>query len=161
MTRWLALGLSLVLAAAAACGEAGLRRPAECPTLAPPETGASYPDRLAAGLEQLQRLDDEFRLRWPDRRLRERPEFRADFVTYAHGSLCVAEALRAIVPEMQRYLAFDRHVEEVLGEYIAELERGWEAVDSRNRDDYSEFIAAIDELRSRIDVLAAVVSELR
>jgi len=73
MTRWLALGLSLVLAAAAACGEAGLRRPAECPTLAPPETGASYPDRLAAGLEQLQRLDDEFRLRWPDRRLRERP----------------------------------------------------------------------------------------
>jgi len=62
---------------------------------------------------------------------------------------------------MQRYLAFDRHVEEVLGEYIAELERGWEAGDSRNRDDYSEFIAAIDELRSRIDVLAAVVSELR
>ncbi len=162
MNRWLLLALALLVLPAGACGEAGLRRPGECPTLAPAADGSGYPGELAAGLDQLRQLDDEFRLRWPDRRLRERREFREDFVAYAHASLCLAEEVRAITPTgMERYLAFDRHVDDVLSRFIAVLEQGWEAVDSRNRDDYAEFIREVDELRTRLDVLAATASEFR
>jgi len=150
----LAAALSLLVAA---CGGGGLREPAECPPFAPPPAAGRSPYAAAVtyGLEQMLHAEDVFRLAWPDRRLREREQFRRDFVHYAHTMRCFARATAAVdptleVPAAANFPVFDQFLEGELALVLATIDLGWEAVETRNRTKYQQFIAQADEMHTRL-----------
>lgn len=140
-----------------ACGGGGLREPEECPPFEPPphEDRSPYAVAVTYGLEQMLAAEDAFRLAWPDRRLRERDEFRRDFVAYVHTMRCFARAIATLDPEpttpgTESFPAFQQFLEGELAFALETLDLGWEAVKSRNRTKYREFIEWSAELRTRL-----------
>lgn len=152
--------LALLLAAGCllvACGQGGLREPAECPPFEPPtdEGRSAYAVAVTYGLEQMLAAEDAFRLAWPDRRLRERKEFRRDFVAYVHTMRCFARNIENLdpsptTPGTGSFPAFQQFLEGELAFVLDTLNLGWEAVESRNRTKYREFIEQTAELRTRL-----------
>lgn len=154
--RAIAIGAVLSLVAAIACGEAGLREPKGCPPFEPPPAGrqTAYATAVVYGLERMVAVEEEFRLAWPDRRLRERREFREAFVSYAHAMRCLARQLLALQPSGEPFASYDRYLEGELAVVLAILDTGWEAVDERNRTEYRAFIGRADELKARLEAAA-------
>lgn len=141
----------------ASCGGGGLREPEGCPPFEPPPAGprSAYATVVTYGLEQMLAAEDAFRLAWPDRRLREREQFRRDFVAYAHAMRCFARATAAVEPEVPspaaaNFPAFDQFLEGELAFVLETIDLGWEAVESRNRNKYREFIERAEEMHTRL-----------
>ncbi len=150
------IGLSLTLAFGAilisSCGTpAGLPEAPSCPAGDPAlvsgaQLGAGpYIHAVDRALDALQAVDQEFRRDWPDRSLHTTNSFRRDFVAFEGGTRCLIENIRRpnvpseVAPVSADLLAF-------LGNVEASLDVAHEAVDTRNKSNYSGWIHDFDQL---------------
>jgi len=156
-------GVAVLAPVALACGGGShFPDPPECvePTPTPSgreeqrSSGFAYVVTLANGFEELQRLSDEFELRWPGQRFSSRREFREEFAMFAGESACLVNALIALEPtDPERFGAFEQEADAALQHYLNVLERGREAVRKRNVSKYREFHRELDDAQARLDAL--------
>ncbi len=158
LTAWLALG-------SIACGGgASLADPPPCatPTPSPSPRGADTPNRqltrlgnaLAAADLQLDSSLANFRVRWPENRNYRSAEFREDFVLFTGEAACVATAMAALTPPAsapESVLTRDTAVDAAVGSYLAALEEGREAVETRNTSSYRDWAKRMDAVSLEID----------
>lgn len=160
----LALAAALAVALGGCGGGATLADPPPCatPTPSPTPRGADTPNRqltryanaLAAANGQLDTYLADFRARWPENRNYRDSQFRDDFVLFAGRAACAATALQGLSPPASAAAAVlerDRALDAALGEYLAALEEGRDAVQKRNTSRYRDWAGTMDAVSLKID----------
>ncbi|MCC6382111.1 MAG: hypothetical protein IT304_06345 [Dehalococcoidia bacterium] len=128
--------------------------PTPVPTARPNLSAAAaqefrYRRAIGDGTDRLARLLADFRAAWPGNKFSSKPEFRADFATYAGLAGCLAGDMRKLAAP-PRLTEFQQKLAPVLDDYLATLERGREAVRQRNVTNYRDWNKAIDETAVRL-----------
>lgn len=149
-------------------GSSSLPEAAECasptPTATPRagrqfEGNQGYTQVVTNAAQQLTKMTNDFRARWPEGKFSSRPEFRQDFVNYQASASCLATNLRTFQPAGARYSAFDQRLDPVLTDYLAVFERGLEAVQKRNVTDYRAFNRSLDEVAVRLNEVLLTINQ--
>lgn len=101
------LAIAISASLLAACGSGGFPDPGPCATPTPialrggatsEEVAFAYRRAVTDALNRIDELASAFTARWPDRELQNDPEFRADFVAFAHAARCEAAGLTELEP---------------------------------------------------------------
>lgn len=161
MLRWLAAA-TLFAGAATACGSGGgLPDQGACPDPLPDflddSTRGAYLVAVERGLDALNGVDDAFRAAWPERRIRERAQFREDFAAYAHLTQCTTDVLQALESPEDTVLTVEMNLEDITLRLETTLADGVEAVRTRNQTAYERWTQEMDVLdRQVLEFRAAV-----
>ena len=145
------------------CGgsPAALPEPPICPTVAPqPTAGAGqqggtqrYFQTIASGQSRIETAGKAFIDRWPTRKFSRTAAFREDLAKSTDDAACFAQQLLSIVPPNARFEEYDRALDVVLAQFIADMALGREAARQRNVSKYRDWLKAVDELPGKLDLV--------
>jgi hypothetical protein len=148
----------MLAALTGACGGGGsLPDQGECPEIdafvSTVLQDRAYRITVARELGVIGQIDDGFRVAWDERRIRELPEFRADFAEYAHLTRCHATFLLEARAPMGTSTGLEAAVRDYATRLIAAIDEGTEAVETRNNSRYRDWVRVIDALAAETDSL--------
>ncbi|MFN0094670.1 MAG: hypothetical protein ACKVVT_07820 [Dehalococcoidia bacterium] len=133
--------------------------PCPTPTATPTARGGGsggqtflYRRTVQDGDRVLTGLLDRFRADYPEDTFYRRDAFRPDFAGWAAASKCVTANMRALnAPGNNEPLkTFDATLETILTDYDVAVDRGSDAVRTRNTSDYKSFFRRLDGVVSRL-----------
>ena len=145
------------------CGgsPAALPEPPICPTVAPQPTTIAgqqggtqrYFQTVATGQARIETAGKSFIDRWPTRKFSRSAAFREDLAKSTDDAACFAQQLIAIIPPNTRFEEYDRALDVVLEQFIADIAVGREAARQRNVSKYRDWLKTVDELPAKFDLV--------
>jgi hypothetical protein len=160
--------LGMVFAAACGGGTANLPEPALCPTVVAAPTAATgqggtqrYFQTVASGQVRVKSVGRAFIDRWPNRKFSRSAAFRQDLAKSSDDAACFAQQLISIAPPNSRFEEYDKALDDVLAQFIADAAVGREAARQRNVSKYRDWLKAVDELPGKLDVVDLTRPPLR